>query len=353
MFERIGVGQDLLVHEITNSGKDFLLYVGKPFGLRQAAHSGSSFPCQNRATFWSSIPCGAYRRRMRKGSLLRRGTAIVAVAGALLSACSSGGSGSPAASTGPNPTSPSGSAPSAGQRPVGEMCGWARTPPARYQHVIWIWFENHSYNKVVGSSSAPYLNNTVSAKCALATNFHNVSHPSLPNYLGATSGRTDGVDRDCSPSACSSTSRSIFRQLELAGMSWKGYAESMPRNCAIYDSKPYAARHNPPVYYTDVKSTCPANDVPIGDQSAGNLSSDLAHNTLPNFAFVTPNLCNDMHSCSVQTGDDWLKAWLPMLVNSQAYNSGKTAIFVTFDEGGGGSHGENCADPSNTDGSCH
>jgi phospholipase C len=233
------------------------------------------------------------------------------------------------------------------------MCGWVQTPPARYQHVIWIWFENHSYNKVVGSSSAPYLNTTVGAKCGLATNFHNVSHPSLPNYLAATSGRTDGVDRDCSPASCSSTSRSIFRQLELAGMSWKGYAESMPRNCAIYDTKPYAARHNPPVYYTDVKSTCPANDVPIGDQSGGNLSRDLAQNTLPSFAFVTPNLCSDMHSCSVRTGDDWLKTWLPMLVNSPAYNSGKTAIFVTFDEGGGGSHGENCADPSNTDESCH
>jgi phospholipase C len=73
---------------------------------------------------------------------------------------------------------------------------------------------------------------------------------------------------------------------------------------------------------------------------------------LPNFSFITPNLCNDMHDCSVSTGDSWLKTWLTRIVNSPAYDSGKTAIFVTFDEGGGGHHGEDCASPTNNDNSC-
>lgn len=233
------------------------------------------------------------------------------------------------------------------------MCGWLPAPPLRYQHVIWIWFENHSYGKIVGSPSAPYMNNTLGTKCGLATNFHNVSHPSLPNYLAGTSGRTDGVDRDCSPAACSSTSRSVFRQLEQAGMTWKGYAESMPKNCASYGAAPYAARHNPAVYYLDIKSTCPTNDVPLGPLSGGNFSRDLAQDTLPSLSFVTPDLCSDMHDCSVTTGDTWLKGWLTKIVNSPAYNAGTTAVFATFDEGGGGSHGEDCASPSNHDESCH
>ena len=236
---------------------------------------------------------------------------------------------------------------------LGKMCGWAPVAPLRYQHVIWIWFENHSYGKIVGSPSAPYLNNTVATNCALATNFHNTSHPSLPNYLGATSGRTDGVTRDCNPNTCSSTSTSIFHQLEQAGKTWKGYAESMPRNCAHFDTPPYAARHNPPVYYIDIKSTCPVNDVPMGTTSGGAFAQDLNRDTLPSFAFVTPNLCSDMHSCSVSTGDTWLKGWLTKIVNSPAYNSGTTAVFVSWDEGGGGTHGEDCASPSNTDQSCH
>lgn len=278
------------------------------------------------------------------------------VSAALLAACSSSAGSNATASPHSSVTAATSGTPTTPvslPRPKNKLCGWMPVAPTRYKHVLWIWFENHSYNKIVGSSAAPYMNNTLGPKCGLATNFHNVSHPSLPNYLGATSGRTDGVARDCSPASCSSSSRSIFKQLESAGLTWKGYAESMPRNCAIYDTSPYAARHNPPVYYTDVKSTCKTNDVALGSPTSGALVNDLTKDTLPNFAFITPNLCSDMHDCSVSTGDTWLKGWLTRIINSKAYSSGTTAVFVTFDEGGGGTHGEDCASPSNNDNSCH
>ena len=31
-------------------------------------------------------------------------------------------------------------------------------PPARYDHVVWIVMENHSYDQIIGSSDAPYIN---------------------------------------------------------------------------------------------------------------------------------------------------------------------------------------------------
>ena len=49
--------------------------------------------------------------------------------------------------------------------------------------------------------------------------------------------------------------------------------------------------------------------------------------------FVTPNLCHDMHDCSVAVGDAWVSAWVRMMVKSRAYRAGHTAIFLTFDEG--------------------
>jgi hypothetical protein len=68
-------------------------------------------------------------------------------------------------------------------------CGTATATPT-YRHVIWIWMENHSYTDIIGNQSqAPYLN-TLAAECGVAANYHNVSHPSLPNYLGATAGLT-------------------------------------------------------------------------------------------------------------------------------------------------------------------
>jgi hypothetical protein len=33
------------------------------------------------------------------------------------------------------------------------------------------------------------------------------------------------------------------------------------------------------------------------------VATDVAARTLPNFAFVVPNLCNSMHDCSVRVGD--------------------------------------------------
>lgn len=226
-------------------------------------------------------------------------------------------------------------------------CGSISAPPT-YQHVIWLWMENHSYGDIIGNTAqAPYLN-TLASSCGLATNYHNVSHPSLPNYLSATSGLSTGQLPafswfDCGPSAfCNTSATSIFGQ----GESWKAYQESMPSPCSTSDSGNYVARHNPPVYFSGL-SGCTANDVPFSQ-----LGSDLANNALPAFSFVTPNLVDDMHNGTVAQGDAWLAANLPTILNSAAYRSGTTAVFITWDEGTGGSTGTSCA-TNTTDSSCH
>ena len=110
-------------------------------------------------------------------------------------------------------------------------CGTRDLSSTHYKHVIWIWKENHSYDEIIGSSEAPY-STTLAAECGLATNYHNISHPSLPNYVAATSGLPfEGISQftsDCDPSPeCSTSSQSIFGQTH----SWKAYEESMPRSC--------------------------------------------------------------------------------------------------------------------------
>jgi phosphatidylinositol-3-phosphatase len=96
-------------------------------------------------------------------------------------------------------------------------CGTV-SKPGTYKHVIWIWLENHSYNAILGSSQAPYFN-TLAKECGLATNYHNVTHPSLPNYIAATSGLSySSIQKflsDCSPSSsCDTSAKSIFGQGE-------------------------------------------------------------------------------------------------------------------------------------------
>jgi phosphatidylinositol-3-phosphatase len=229
----------------------------------------------------------------------------------------------------------------AGSGPCGTM-----TAAPTYQHVVWIWMENHSFGDIIGNTSqAPYIN-SLAAECGLATNYHNISHPSLPNYIAATSGLTVSQVRpfknDCSPSKkCSTTAPSIFSQ----GETWKAYEESMPTACDPANAGEYAVRHNPPPYYTTLAG-CPSFDVPYSQ-----LATDLSGNTLPAFSFVTPNLIDDMHDGTIADGDAWLASNLPTILNSPQYQSGTTAVFVTWDEGTGGKGAENCV-TNTTDPSC-
>ncbi len=205
--------------------------------------------------------------------------------------------------------------------------------------------ENQSYGSIIGSAQAPYLN-SVARKCGLAVNYHNVTHPSLPNYIAATSGLAyQGLARfgpDCDPVAgCVTAAASIFRQ----GETWGAYQESMPANCARSDSGDYAVRHNPPAYYTTLTG-CATHDVPYS-----RLAPALAGNSLPAFSFITPNLIDDMHDGTVRDGDRWLASHLPAILDSRPYHDGSTVIFITWDEGEGGSAQQCAADT--TDVGCH
>jgi len=209
-------------------------------------------------------------------------------------------------------------------------CGTRAKGPSRYAHVIWILMENKDAGQIIGSGAAPYVN-SLRASCGTASDFHAIMHPSLPNYIALTSGGTQGVSGDGDPSAHPLRARSIFEQVR----SWKTYAESMPRPCTLQSSGLYAVRHNTATYYVRLRRTLCARDVPMGTTGRGALRRDLARNTLPRFSFVVPNVCNDQHDCGIQTGDAWLRTWVPALLRSRAYRAGRTAIFITWDENDG------------------
>jgi phosphatidylinositol-3-phosphatase len=208
----------------------------------------------------------------------------------------------------------------------------AARPPARYTHVVWIFMENKSFADVIGDkTNAPY-ENALARRCGLALNYHDVSHPSLPNYIAATSGDTWGISDDADPDEHPLDVPSIYSQLDAAGLSWREYAENSPGGCPQDDAGRYAIRHDPVTYYTQVRAECSQWDLPLAE-----LGSALASNTLPSFALVTPNVCHDTHDCPVRTGDDWLKSWLSRILASRAYGEGTTAVILVWDEAVNGS----------------
>jgi phosphatidylinositol-3-phosphatase len=201
-------------------------------------------------------------------------------------------------------------------------------PLPAFGHVFVIVMENREYGSVIGNPAAPYLNGLVK-NYTLASNYFAVSHPSLPNYLALVAGSTFGITSDCT--ACFVNAPNLADQIEASGRSWKAYMEDMPAPCYLGGwSGRYAQKHNPFVYFTDIRnnaSRCAAHVVPFTM-----FSTDLTSNTLPNYVWITPNLCNDMHDCATGVGDGWLAGVVPQILASAAWRDGGV-LFITWDEG--------------------
>ncbi|MDQ6603298.1 MAG: alkaline phosphatase family protein [Chloroflexota bacterium] len=219
--------------------------------------------------------------------------------------------------------------------------------------IFLIMMENHNWSDIHGSTSAPYINSLLPLSAHAEQYFNPPGiHPSEPNYLWLEAGTNFGILNDAEPAVNhQSTTQHLTSLLTSAGVSWKTYQESIDgTNCPLTsggtDGK-YAARHNPFVYFDDVTNTnspasanCIAHNRPFPE-----LATDLASNTLARYNFITPNVCDDMHDStgcatldSIKNGDTWLSQNVPTILNSAAYrNNG--ALFITWDEGEGGSDG--------------
>ena len=213
-----------------------------------------------------------------------------------------------------------------------------------FQHVFVIMMENTGYKSLIGNPNAPFINSTAE-NSGLATNYTGVAHPSQPNYIAATSGSTNGVIND---NDVTINVTNIVDQLEKHGKTWKGYMQSLSLCVTKLDhacgNQLYERKHNPFVSYTDVQAN-PARMANIVDFSQ--FSTDLANNKVPNYSWISPDQCHDMHGrastpsdpCDfsqvqslIATGDAFLKSTVKAITNSQAWQNSNSAIFITWDE---------------------
>jgi hypothetical protein len=206
----------------------------------------------------------------------------------------------------------------------------ATAPPSvripDFTHVVVVVFENHEAGSIAGNPDAPTFN-ALARRYATLTNYDAVAHPSLPNYLALVSGSTHGITSDCTD--CIVGARNLADTLEAARKSWKTYAEDLPYpGFTGASAGRYAKKHDPFLYFRDVA------DSPVRRRHVvpfTQLARDLRRHRLPAFSLLVPNLCNDMHDCSVATGDAWLKAHVVPLLHSPQLGGG--VVFVVFDEG--------------------
>jgi len=238
---------------------------------------------------------------------LRQQIGVLAAALLTVSGCGTGTNASPLPPGSPVPVRP----------------GAAPTP----DHVVVVVFENQDPQSVIGSPHAPYLT-SVSKTGAYFTQAHAVAHPSQPNYVALFSGSTHGVTDDSCPQSIRGDN--LGSQLLAAGRTFAGYSEDLPavgaQDC---EAGRYRRKHNPWVDFPGLP--------PEVNQPYSALPADFAD--LPTVSFVVPNMCHDMHDCSVTAGDRWAKRELaPYVEWATTHNS---LLVVTFDESDEPDDGEN------------
>ncbi|HUA08223.1 MAG TPA: alkaline phosphatase family protein [Candidatus Acidoferrales bacterium] len=249
----------------------------------------------------------------------------------------------------------------------------------RYEHIIVIMDENKDYSQILDPAFAPNIS-ALAKQYGNATNFYAEAHPSEPNYVALVGGDTFGIRDDdgytCKPGStggmCAGSGEPGFvdhtidapnlaTQLEAAGLTWKGYYESIPApgSRVLLAGDPafftgakktalYASKHSGFMNFASVQ-----NDPNRAEHIVGfdRLDRDLAANALPSFALVVPNQCNDMHGLSganippdcvhtdkaglIKRGDAMIGALVRKIQATRAWaSSDNVAIVITFDESG-------------------
>jgi phosphatidylinositol-3-phosphatase len=171
---------------------------------------------------------------------------------------------------------------------------------APLDHVFVIMLENHSQSSVIDDANAPFIT-SLAHQYGMADNYFGVTHPSMPNYIASIAGDNFGLQDDNDQNVVNLDRPNLVDQLEAHHLRWDAYMETLPADKlarfgpTLGDGTTvslYAKKHNPFVLFDDIKNN-PARMSHVRDYSQ--LAADLDSPSAPQFVWISPNQCNDMH----------------------------------------------------------
>ena len=226
-----------------------------------------------------------------------------------------------------------------------------------FDHIVVVVMENHSYEEVIRSSCAPYINQ-LATEGLLIDNAYGEEHPSQPNYFWLFSGSNQGWSSD-GPYWLPGKPRPVFdaHNLYTALVSrfsskspsdvFGGYVDSgtsAPVADYYHDTLNYANRHVPWLAFKNINGGKPkAITRDFSSQFPSGPQADFE--SLPIVSFVIPALNHDMHDydnfgsgvssqktskIAVSHGDTWLKDNLKAYADWAKKNN--SLLILTWDE---------------------
>src|SRR2546425_4883626 len=240
---------------------------------------------------------------------------------------------------------------------------------AYFDHVVVIMMENEGISDICNSNPPPCSGSNSPYMSSLANNY-GISQQYLPlistsepNYYGILGASIFGCPQNCYPPAGGINAPNLVDRFEAVGLSWTGSMENqnVAVGCDGTPHEPYEHEHNGFVsfqnIYTDItrcNNLALANPSSCGSVTDCVLINDLNSASAPNFMWLTPNDCDNMHAnsiCStnngyngctsggsstcIKDGDNYLKSLVPNILNSLAFQNQRSALFIVFDEGTG------------------
>lgn len=194
--------------------------------------------------------------------------------------------------------------------------------PARVAVLL---LENRSYEQVIGSPHAPFLNG-LARRYALATRYYALAHPSLPNYVALTGGETYGIHTDCN--TCRTGHHNLLNQLDRAGIGWRAYFEGLAEGRALIDrTARYNPHYNPFAYFKRIADSSWARDH-IGNFT--DLRRDVARRRLARFSWIAPDVFHDGHSASLRQADRFAAQLVPGVLRALGRRG---VLYLLWDEG--------------------
>jgi phospholipase C len=214
----------------------------------------------------------------------------------------------------------------------------------RYQHIFVIMLENHSFAETFDNAGTPNIN-ALAHKYGLATNYFGVTHPSEPNYVASIGGSFFNIQDDFPYTTHTITSPTLVNQLEASNLTWKTYQQALPFAGFTGTTFPsstialYASKHNPFINVASVQNSPSELAKMVPDTQ---LQADLATGDVPNFGYIVPDQCHDMHGITgvcpgsdptvFSNADAYVGATVTALTHASFWERGNNAIVITWDE---------------------
>ena len=180
----------------------------------------------------------------------------------------------------------------------------------RFDRIITVMFENQYRNYVIQD---PFLKKLAAAGADM-TNYFGAFHPSQTNYLASLSGEICGVTNDDPPIA-PLMQETLVDRLEAKNVSWKAYMEAYPGDTwnKAWEQPNYPAKETPITqyppagakdlsrYYRKHNAFASFHTTQKDEKRWNKIVSDVdfwndvAHDTLPEYSWFTPDIWNDGH----------------------------------------------------------